>query len=270
MLAKIFGLKEIEMISVPSYASGTDISGFLVESVPDVKKIFSSNQLPCPLLPEDGDRVNWGGRSEKEKRHFLALAYMAHPDPGIRLATLKERGSFDTIDVLQLGIDMLADESQEVAAQAARIIWSGGQELQEKAVLVLRDEIYGYSTPMPGIVANDSLRLGEEKATRALDLLLAKAPDNESKSRLQEFIDEKLVIESRIIGGDSTTVEFVETTTRNASSGGVFTYEVYRADSRDDALAFLKTKEVGKPLYYVEVDTPNGTWGKDIDGIYNV
>ena len=46
------------------------------------------------------------------------------------------------------------------------------------------------------------------------------------------------------------------------------TYEVYRAPSKEAALAFLNTKKVTKKLYYIVVETPEGNWGLDITGIY--
>ena len=49
---------------------------------------------------------------------------------------------------------------------------------------------------------------------------------------------------------------------------GPNTYEVYKAPSQSVALEFLKKKSVNKPLYYVIIETPEGNWGKDKDGIY--
>lgn len=49
---------------------------------------------------------------------------------------------------------------------------------------------------------------------------------------------------------------------------GSNTYEIYKAPSKSVALEYLKTKPVTKSLYYVIVETPEGNWGKDIDGIY--
>ena len=33
-------------------------------------------------------------------------------------------------------------------------------------------------------------------------------------------------------------------------------------------MAFLRTKPVNKPLSYVVVDTPEGSFGRDIKGLY--
>ena len=47
-----------------------------------------------------------------------------------------------------------------------------------------------------------------------------------------------------------------------------FTYECYLAKNKADAMAFLNKKTVDKSLYYIVVDTPEGSFGRDIYGIY--
>jgi len=47
-----------------------------------------------------------------------------------------------------------------------------------------------------------------------------------------------------------------------------WTYEIHKADSREDAVTFLKSKSVTKGLYYIIVEYPGGSMGKDIDGIF--
>lgn len=57
--------------------------------------------------------------------------------------------------------------------------------------------------------------------------------------------------------------KFVEK--RRTPSG---TYEVYRASSAESARNFLKSKKVNERKYYIKVETPEGNWGVDIDGLY--
>lgn len=47
-----------------------------------------------------------------------------------------------------------------------------------------------------------------------------------------------------------------------------FTYVIYKATSKASAIEFLKTKPVTKSLYYIVVETPEGNWARDKDGIY--
>lgn len=49
---------------------------------------------------------------------------------------------------------------------------------------------------------------------------------------------------------------------------GQYTYEYYRAGSAEEAKCFLQQTEVTKPLYYVMVETPEGKWGRDKDGMF--
>lgn len=70
-----------------------------------------------------------------------------------------------------------------------------------------------------------------------------------------------------IIFGDPDKVKY-DTTTK--SDDGKNTYECYTAPDKGTALAFLKTKTVSKPLYYISVQTPAGTFGRDINGCYKV
>jgi hypothetical protein len=67
------------------------------------------------------------------------------------------------------------------------------------------------------------------------------------------------------VGGDKNNVKFRETITKNQ-----YTYECYDGKTKADAMDFLKDKEVNKGLYYVCVYTPEGDFGRDINGIYEM
>lgn len=47
-----------------------------------------------------------------------------------------------------------------------------------------------------------------------------------------------------------------------------YTYEYYRATSAEEAKYFLEQTKVTLPLYYMMVETPEGKWGRDKDGIF--
>lgn len=51
---------------------------------------------------------------------------------------------------------------------------------------------------------------------------------------------------------------------------GKAAYKVYTAADAESARAFLSTKKVERPFYYVEVQTPEGDWGIDKEGLYLV
>ena len=53
-------------------------------------------------------------------------------------------------------------------------------------------------------------------------------------------------------------------------SKGIYKYEykVHKATNKEDAMAFLNLQKVTKKSFYIVVETPEGTFGRDIDGIY--
>lgn len=50
--------------------------------------------------------------------------------------------------------------------------------------------------------------------------------------------------------------------------GSTLTYRTYKAPDASSAKAFLKENPVNTPLYYIIVETPEGNYGRDIDGTY--
>ena len=50
--------------------------------------------------------------------------------------------------------------------------------------------------------------------------------------------------------------------------GGINTYRIYKGPDRVSAQAFLKESPVTRNLYYIIVETPEGNYCRDIQGIY--
>lgn len=50
--------------------------------------------------------------------------------------------------------------------------------------------------------------------------------------------------------------------------GSMLTYQIYQGPSAAAAKTFLEQNPVTKPLYYIIVETPEGIYGRDIQGIY--
>jgi hypothetical protein len=46
------------------------------------------------------------------------------------------------------------------------------------------------------------------------------------------------------------------------------TYEIYQSTDAETAKEFLQSKTVVDSQYYVVIETPDGTWGKDKEGLY--
>ncbi len=66
-------------------------------------------------------------------------------------------------------------------------------------------------------------------------------------------------------GGNAALVRYSETIRGN---DGVSTYEVYSGPDKASALAFLDGKTVTRRFYYLVVDTPEGSYGRDFVGLY--
>lgn len=50
--------------------------------------------------------------------------------------------------------------------------------------------------------------------------------------------------------------------------GGDATYEIYKGTDAESAKTFLMTKRIDFKLYYFVVETPEGNWGMDMEGLY--
>lgn len=257
-----------QFISVPNYSSDKSIDRFIIEKEPDIASIFNATE-PTVLFPPTKESIaKWADMSPKEKKDIVGIAYLAHPNSGYRLQAIETFETYPTDDIFQLGIDLLADDDERVAYASAKVLWR--QELIKMVVKVLRDEIQGHSQSFPGTVTTANLRLGQEKAILALDRMVTAAPNETFKDDIQKLIDKEIIIESRTKKVATDAVEFVGTTNQQSAHGENFTYEVYRATTKAEAEVFLSGKQVSKKLYYIEVETPEGTWGKDIDGMYKV
>lgn len=71
--------------------------------------------------------------------------------------------------------------------------------------------------------------------------------------------------DSPAAGGNAALVRYTRTIKGN---DGVSTYEIYTGPDRASAFAFLSEKTVVRRYYYIIVDTPEGSFGKDRVGFY--
>lgn len=69
-------------------------------------------------------------------------------------------------------------------------------------------------------------------------------------------------------GGESAAPKGKQPKFISKDQSGGSTYEVYKGRDAESAKAFLMTKRVDKPQYYVVVETPEGNWGMDVKGLY--
>ena len=69
-------------------------------------------------------------------------------------------------------------------------------------------------------------------------------------------------------GASSSAVRFIRKYTEPGKQGHTNTYELYASETAAAARDFLMSKKVTQELYYMVVETPEGNWGVDIDGLY--
>ena len=72
-------------------------------------------------------------------------------------------------------------------------------------------------------------------------------------------------VRAQLTEGDASRVRPKETVRGN---DGISIYEVHTGPDKASAMAFLRDKVVDRRLYYVVVETPEGNFGRDINGIY--
>jgi hypothetical protein len=241
-----------------------DGTPLLVEANPDLEEVFGSADPPAPQRLTDRNREYWAGADPETKREALVVAYLQHPHPRVQQEMFRYLGNVRHAGIVWLLLEQLADGNSITRDLAAKAIWTnlGGNGCRW-AVQALADEIQGASR-FP------ECPLGPERAIRALDGLVASAPDEASRSAIQQHADRHVIIEDRIKDVDPSSVRYVKTEQRDSGGGAQWTYEVYRAKNREHALAFLKSRRVEQEQYYVEVETPDGTFGRDMLGIYIV
>jgi hypothetical protein len=70
------------------------------------------------------------------------------------------------------------------------------------------------------------------------------------------------------LSADEAPVIFVNELKSRNQAGHVCTYAIHKGPSAAAAKHFLAQRIVSKQLYYIVVETPEGNYGRDIDGIY--
>lgn len=246
-----------------------DGTPLLVEANPNLEQIFSDPNPTVPQQITDKNQSFWEKAELKSKLNALAIAYLQHPNFVVRKATIDLVPDIKTVGVANLLVDLLADIDPSIRKAAAKSIWERQNDNCRFEVLALRDEIRGHIRGLTG-TTTAGLSLGRDRAIRALDFLVEEAPDENARKAIQEMIDKEVIIEDRVKPVDVSSIEYVGKEHKDAGSGKRWTYEVYRAKSKAQALAFLKTKKVRRKHYYIEVETPEGNFGRDINGLYDV
>lgn len=152
---------------------------------------------------------------------------------------------------------LLVHENRDVCMEAAKLTW----QLDDAGITAIFNVLSSRGMIPSGIEA--------QKGRRAAEILRDCCPPERRKLFEQLAVDR---FGPSIAGHENEKsqgeVTFKEVITKPGKLGGVCTYEVYTSKKKLDALRFLENKEVTKKSYFVEVETPEGNWGKDYFGIY--
>lgn len=68
--------------------------------------------------------------------------------------------------------------------------------------------------------------------------------------------------------GDASRVVYVREDHQNSPYGALMTYRIYRAPDAASAKAYLEDHPVTQPLVYIVIETPEGNYCRDIQGMY--
>jgi hypothetical protein len=68
--------------------------------------------------------------------------------------------------------------------------------------------------------------------------------------------------------GEASKIEFVREDHQDSMSGTPCVYAIYSGPDEASAMAFLERQKVDKNYYYIVVETPDGNFCRDIEGIY--
>lgn len=87
--------------------------------------------------------------------------------------------------------------------------------------------------------------------------------------RKNDLEPEKIALTKKeVTKGDVSKVLFVREDKQKGAFGKIMTYKIYKAPNKACAMAFLEKNPVTRNLYYLVVETPEGNFCRDIQGIY--
>jgi hypothetical protein len=266
----------------------------------DVKTFLSQDPLPY-LWPDnekhrkgiDNYASGWGSKPQDVLRYHWTTAFLSHPNQDVVIETLK---TLDLKGGSHLGLfprlaSMLARANPLVAREAARVVWSGGDEMLDLTINCL-----GSRGDVPSGIEPDEGKRGGE--------FLRDTCPVDRKAVFQKLTLEAFgPVTAGIPGQYSQKVVFKHGGLRKVASGQLEQLEVHVAANKLDALRFLESRSIlNGPLQFPKttiinnaerlttrelekikatmpkvtydgvhrflVETPEGIWGKDNSGIY--
>lgn len=237
----------------------------------DMNAFFSQAQLPSPA-PDDAQYAHYVETDvQGYHRVHWAMIYLHHPDPNMIIATLQAPIPWETMGVQGTLPYLLTYGDEQVEEAAIRAVWRTVSEDGRRFLLT--------TLASRGVVPS---AIDPDRAKWAVQRMYAACPADYPQSATEKF--EELAKEyfgPSVFGAPEPTspaaeavrspedrVSYKGMEEQHPQPGATWTYEVYEADSKVDALAFLETKRVTQEFYYIVVETPEGSFGRDVNGIY--
>ena len=115
----------------------------------------------------------------------------------------------------------------------------------------------GSDLPYEALIAGTDFTLDEDKK--------AEQSFEDHGGKLKNHLEPSASVKAPAADGDASKVVY---STTEKGNDGVSVYQVYKAPDKACAIAFLKKRPVTQKLYYIVVDTPEGSFGRDINGLY--
>ncbi len=159
-----------------------DSSPLLVLPSPNLDEIMGGD-TPVVQKLSAANRTYWASADLGDRRMTALIGYLQHPDPSVRVGTMRFVPSNGSSRVAQALVDVLmADPDSTVRSAAASTIWECEKAVHCKyAVGKLEDEVHRERD-------RNSRRYGSTRAQSALRLLLAQAPDEPAKQGLSTLL----------------------------------------------------------------------------------
>ena len=205
--------------------------------------IFKRRQTPTPPIRQSSPPVPTPARSVQEPKPQPAVAQM---NP-LELATL------------------LANSNREPAQHAARTVWAGNDWFLELTINILGSKGAGPSG------------IPHEAGKRGAEILRDTCPPNRrevfQKLALGAFGPATAGISDSSSSNEKATLK--EKTSKRMPAGNTENIEIYTASTKAVAFRHLESRQVvgmytPNGVHRIIVNTPEGTWGKDASGIYDM
>ena len=215
-----------------------------------VRQETAAQKAVTDTVPEKRffERDNMGTRQETMQQ---ALTYWMGTRPGLKVKppfALYDFSSAENAEKALLELPFIHKAADSGKLICDRIMTFGYYAVTENGIL---------NGEYEAIIEGTDLTLAEFKQ--------AEAVFESYGGKRKNHAEPEATVRNNASEGDPSKVKYSETVKGN---DGVSIYEVYTGPDKASAVAFLKGKPVDKRLYYVVVDTPEGSFGRDINGFY--